>query len=109
MVPASSCTVTRTGALTPARTTTLPVTVEYGPIGVRANMVCLGWVYTDLYGGVPKEMFPFDKTIKERNPIRRWGEPSDVEGIAAYLMSDAASYHTGDVMVIDGGTTLLMP
>jgi NAD(P)-dependent dehydrogenase (short-subunit alcohol dehydrogenase family) len=85
------------------------VAVEYGHLGIRANMVCCGWFYTELYGGAPKEMFPFDKTIKERNPIRRWGETSDVEGIAAYLMSNAASYHTGDVIVIDGGTTLLMP
>ena len=85
------------------------VAVEYGHLGIRANMVACGWFHTELYGGAPKEMFPFDKTIKERNPIRRWGETSDVEGIAAYLMSGAASYHTGDVMVIDGGTTLLMP
>jgi len=85
------------------------IAVEYGHLGVRANMVCCGWFYTDLYGGVPKEVFPFDKTIKERNPIRRWGELADVEGIAAYLASDAASYHTGDVIVIDGGTTVLMP
>lgn len=85
------------------------VAVEYGHLGIRANMVCAGWFYTELYGGAPKEMFPFDKTIKERNPIRRWGEIADVEGIAAYLASDAASYHTGDVIVIDGGTTLLMP
>ncbi|MEX1218628.1 MAG: SDR family oxidoreductase [Acidimicrobiales bacterium] len=85
------------------------VAVEYGPLGIRANMVCAGWFYTDLYGGAPKEVFPFDTTIRERNPIRRWGEASDLEGIAAYLASDAASYHTGDVIVIDGGTTALMP
>ena len=85
------------------------VAVEYGHLGIRVNMVCAGWFYTDLYGGAPKEAFPFDATIKERNPIRRWGEIADLEGIAAYLASDAASYHTGDVIVIDGGTTLLMP
>lgn len=85
------------------------VAVEYGHLGIRANMVTCGWFYTDMYGGAPKEQFPFDKTIKERNPIRRWGEIADVEGIAAYLASDAASYHTGDVIVIDGGTSLLLP
>jgi NAD(P)-dependent dehydrogenase (short-subunit alcohol dehydrogenase family) len=85
------------------------VAVEYGQYGVRANMVCLGYLYTPLYGGLPKEAFPFDAMLRERNPIRRWGEASDVEGIAAYLMSDAASYHTGDVIVIDGGTSILLP
>lgn len=85
------------------------VAVEYGHLGIRANMVTCGWFYTDMYGGAPKEQFPFDRTIRERNPIRRWGETADVEGVAAYLASDAASYHTGDVIVIDGGTSLLLP
>lgn len=85
------------------------VAVEYGHHGIRANMVTCGWFYTDMYGGAPKDRFPFDRTIRERNPIRRWGEIADVEGIAAYLASDAASYHTGDVIVIDGGTSLLLP
>ena len=85
------------------------VAVEYGHLGIRANMVACGMFYTELYGGAPKELFPADTMLRERNPIRRWGETSDVEGIAAYLASDAASYHTGDVIVIDGDTTLLMP
>ncbi len=85
------------------------VALEYGPIGVRANMVVCGMFYTDLYGGAPKEVLPADTMLRERNPIRRWGETSDVEGIAAYLASDAAGYHTGDVIVVDGGTSLLMP
>ena len=38
-----------------------------------------------------------------RIPARRWGTPEDIEGIAAYLMSDASRYHTGDSFVIDGG------
>jgi NAD(P)-dependent dehydrogenase (short-subunit alcohol dehydrogenase family) len=85
------------------------VALEYGHLGIRANMVCAGWFHTEMYGAVPKEMFPFNTTIEERLPARRWGEPKDLEGIAAYLASDAASYHTGDVIVVDGGTMLLMP
>jgi NAD(P)-dependent dehydrogenase (short-subunit alcohol dehydrogenase family) len=37
------------------------------------------------------------------NPIPRAGTKEDLEGIAVYLASDASSYHTGDVIVIDGG------
>lgn len=37
------------------------------------------------------------------NPIPRAGRPDDLEGIAVYLMSDASSYHTCNVIVIDGG------
>jgi NAD(P)-dependent dehydrogenase (short-subunit alcohol dehydrogenase family) len=85
------------------------VAVEYGEFGVRANMVCVGYAYTPLYGGHPKEVLPMDEMLRTRNPIRRWGETSDVEGIAAYLASNSAGYHTGDVIVIDGGTSVILP
>jgi NAD(P)-dependent dehydrogenase (short-subunit alcohol dehydrogenase family) len=42
-------------------------------------------------------------TMALENPVPRWGHPADVEGITAYLMSDSSSYHTGDVIVVDGG------
>jgi NAD(P)-dependent dehydrogenase (short-subunit alcohol dehydrogenase family) len=45
----------------------------------------------------------FVKAIMPRIPARRWGKSEDFEGIAAYLMSDASQYHTGDRFVIDGG------
>ena len=83
--------------------------VEYGQYGIRSNMVVVGYAYTALYGGYPKEALPMDEMLRTRNPIRRWGETTDVEGIAAYLASDAASYHSGDVIVIDGGTSALLP
>jgi NAD(P)-dependent dehydrogenase (short-subunit alcohol dehydrogenase family) len=35
--------------------------------------------------------------------LRRWGDPNDFSGIAAYFASDASKYHTGDVITIDGG------
>jgi len=38
-----------------------------------------------------------------RIPLRRWGDRSDFEGIAVYLMSEASRYHTGDSLLIDGG------
>jgi NAD(P)-dependent dehydrogenase (short-subunit alcohol dehydrogenase family) len=36
-------------------------------------------------------------------PMRRWGVPADFGGLAVYLASPASSYHTGDVITIDGG------
>ena len=36
-------------------------------------------------------------------PLGRPGYPSDIEGPAAYLASDASAFHTGDILVIDGG------
>ena len=39
----------------------------------------------------------------EMTPMRRVGQTADLEAIAAYLASDAASFHSGDVITIDGG------
>lgn len=48
----------------------------------------------------------FVGNVMPRIPMRRFGEPADFGGIAVYLMSQASSYHTGDMIVIDGGYTL---
>ncbi|MFN8025469.1 MAG: SDR family NAD(P)-dependent oxidoreductase [Acidimicrobiia bacterium] len=44
------------------------VALESGHLGIRANMVCAGWFHTEMYGPVPKEMFPFNQVIEERLP-----------------------------------------
>ncbi len=75
--------------------------LELGPHGVRANMVCAGLTKT--------EMVPFDddhalgQEAVKKIPLGRMAEPSEMGGIAVYLMSDAASYHTGDTITVDGG------
>jgi NAD(P)-dependent dehydrogenase (short-subunit alcohol dehydrogenase family) len=48
------------------------------------------------------ELSPVDKFFAAKNPIPRPGYPADFEGIAAYLASDAASFHSGDTIIIDG-------
>lgn len=45
-------------------------------------------------------------TVVARAPVGRWGEGDDFSAIAAYLASDASSFHTGDAIVIDGGYTV---
>jgi gluconate 5-dehydrogenase len=40
-----------------------------------------------------------------RAPMRRWGRPEELAGPAVFLASDAASYVTGHVLVVDGGLT----
>lgn len=79
------------------------IAAEYGRDGIRANIVLPGFIVT---GGVTAGSEPDDaytKMLEERTPIPRWGYPRDFAGIAAYLMSDAASFHTGDLITIDGG------
>jgi NAD(P)-dependent dehydrogenase (short-subunit alcohol dehydrogenase family) len=79
--------------------------VELGPYGIRANTVAPGFIMTEMMnnpGGAAIEQFFASKT-----PIPRSGQPADFEAIAAYLSSDAASFHTGDTIVIDGGSVIM--
>lgn len=76
--------------------------VEYARWGVTANSILPGHIET----AMTEENYANEKfanAILPRIPARRWGDRSDFEGIAAYLMSDASSYHTGDSLLIDGG------
>jgi NAD(P)-dependent dehydrogenase (short-subunit alcohol dehydrogenase family) len=44
--------------------------------------------------------------LNSRVPLRRWGKPRDLAGVAVFLSSDAASYVTGQQIVVDGGYTI---
>jgi NAD(P)-dependent dehydrogenase (short-subunit alcohol dehydrogenase family) len=78
------------------------VAVEYGRYGVRANMVAPGYFASELGGRDPDVVAQREAQMRA-NPIPRAGRPQDLEGIAVYLASDASAYHTGDVIIIDGG------
>jgi NAD(P)-dependent dehydrogenase (short-subunit alcohol dehydrogenase family) len=76
--------------------------IEYARYKVTANSILPGHIETPMTEvGYKNEKFV--KAIMPRIPARRWGTSEDFEAIAAYLMSDASQYHTGDKFVIDGG------
>lgn len=81
---------------------TKSVAVEFARYGVRCNAILPGWIATDMTS-LAQESTAFAEKVIPRVPVRRWGEPADFGGIAVYLASEAASYHTGDLIVIDGG------
>jgi NAD(P)-dependent dehydrogenase (short-subunit alcohol dehydrogenase family) len=82
--------------------------VEYGKHGIRVNVVAPGWVETNLGGASPEQIVLMREHVASRNPIPRTGTPADFEGVAVYLMSDASAYHTGDVLVLDGGWSVTL-
>ncbi len=78
------------------------IAVEYARYKVRSNAIVPGWIDTELASGA----LHWDKFIERnmpRTPARRWGQGDDFSAVAAYLASPASSYHTGDVITIDGG------
>lgn len=77
--------------------------VEFGKYGIRANTVAPGFIKTGMTGD-GEAWSPIDQFFASRTPMPRPGLPSDFEAIAAYLCSDASAFHTGDTIVIDGGS-----
>jgi NAD(P)-dependent dehydrogenase (short-subunit alcohol dehydrogenase family) len=78
------------------------IAVEHARHAIRCNAILPGWIESDMTAGA----LSWDKFIANvlpRVPLRRWGKPADFGGLAVYLASDASSYHTGDVITIDGG------
>jgi dehydrogenase/reductase SDR family protein 4 len=79
---------------------------EWGPKNVRVNAIAPGLIKTDF----AKALWEDDKRRQEREantPLRRIGVPRDIGGIAVFLASDAAAFITGQVIVADGGVTIV--
>jgi NAD(P)-dependent dehydrogenase (short-subunit alcohol dehydrogenase family) len=79
--------------------------VELARHGITANAILPGWIKSEMTAGVMGNE-KFVANVMPRIPMRRWGEPEDFGGIAVYIMSEASSYHTGDLFLIDGGYAL---
>ena len=78
------------------------ISMELGRYGIRANTIQPGFIQTDMTARM-RENEDLAKDIVGKVPARRWGNPDDFGGIAVYLASDASKYHSGDIMVVDGG------
>ena len=85
---------------------TKTLAVEWAARGVRVNALCPGWTATDLN----RNMWDDDtagKATVATVPMQRWGRAEEMTGPAVFLASDASSYMTGQVLVVDGGQTAL--
>lgn len=76
---------------------------EYAAYGIRVNSVAPGFILTDIVGGTDESSKRYQEVVEAKTPLGRWGQPEEVTGAVVYLLSDAASFHTGDLLVVDGG------
>ena len=79
---------------------------EWGPKNVRVNAIAPGLIRTEF----ARALWEDEKRRAEREsltPLRRLGEPRDIGGIAVFLASDAAAFMTGQVVVADGGVSIV--
>jgi NAD(P)-dependent dehydrogenase (short-subunit alcohol dehydrogenase family) len=78
--------------------------VEWATGGVRVNALCPGWTATELNRNLWADPNAGPATIASV-PMQRWGRAEEMAGPAVFLASDASSYMTGQVLVVDGGQT----
>jgi gluconate 5-dehydrogenase len=83
---------------------TRDLAAQWGARGVRVNAIAPG----SIAGGMMRSL-PDDKLapMLAQIPMRRQGRPDELRGAVAYLASDASSYVTGSVLVVDGGQSIV--
>ena len=79
---------------------------EWGPKNVRVNAIAPGLIKTEFARALWEDPGRAAERVSN-TPLRRLGEPRDIGGIAVFLASEAAAFVTGQVIVADGGVTIL--
>lgn len=80
------------------------LSAELAPLGITVNAIAPGFMPTDATEALHQDP-GFNAWIASRAPMGRWGNPSELAGPAVFLASNAASYVTGHILVVDGGLT----
>ncbi|AMM30786.1 Oxidoreductase [Sinomonas atrocyanea] len=93
------------------------VAVDYGPLGVRANIVCPGWTRTEMADAEMTELGASIGVTRDEAyematafaPCRRAADPSEIGQVIGWLLSPAASYLNAAVIPVDGGLIAVEP
>ncbi len=76
---------------------------DYADLGIRVNAICPGHMRTTMVTNFFGDNPDVEESIKQRIPMRRIAEPSEVAGAVAFLLSSDASFITGTLLTADGG------
>lgn len=77
---------------------------EWAPHGVQVNAIAPGYITTDNTAALRQDPVRA-RSIGDRIPAGRWGDPADLVGAAVFLAAPASDYVNGHVLVVDGGWT----
>ncbi len=81
--------------------------LSFADKGVRVNAVAPGTIATELARSAVLTSDEARARIMMRTPMKRLGEPAEIADVTAFLLSDASSYVTGEIVVVDGGRMTL--
>jgi NAD(P)-dependent dehydrogenase (short-subunit alcohol dehydrogenase family) len=89
--------------------------LDYGPDGIRCNVICPGLFVTNInseqFGEQAKEYGTdretFMNTVYENMPLKKPAQPEQIYGLCSYLAGDESSYMTAAELVIDGGAVVV--
>jgi NAD(P)-dependent dehydrogenase (short-subunit alcohol dehydrogenase family) len=83
---------------------------DYARFGIRVNALCPGWVDTQFNAPFISQMggrAQIEKYIAEKVPMGRWASVDEIAESVLFLVSDRSSYMTGQILVVDGGETVV--
>jgi len=85
---------------------TRQMAIDYAPLKIRVNAVAPGYIQTPMLEAIrPGDAQSLYRVMEQKTPIGRMGRPEDIAQAVLYLASDASSFVTGAVLVVDGGYT----
>lgn len=80
---------------------TKALALENAKLGITVNVICPGYINTEMVQAVPKEVL--EKNILPQIPVNRLGEPEEIARAVLFLAADDAGFVTGSTMTINGG------
>ena len=81
---------------------TMSLADDWGPYGITVNCLAPGWFKTE-QNKVLYDNTEWVEYLVDRIPLKRPGQPNDLDGTVVFLASDASAYITGQTLLVDGG------